>query len=91
MSKTKTPHPIVVATEKVGNASAVSRYLGVSRQTFMTMLSTARKTPGYKTPLRHAVKIAQLLGVRPHELRPDVFLPNWTAKRVRINQDGSVR
>jgi DNA-binding transcriptional regulator YdaS (Cro superfamily) len=90
MSK-KEPHPIVVATELVGNASAISRYLGVSRQTFMTMLAQARKEPGYKTPLRHAVKLAQLLGVRPHAVRPDVFLPNWTAKRVKINQDGSVK
>lgn len=89
MSKTK--HPIEQAVEKAPSASATARYLGVSRQTFMTMLTSARRDGKYKTPLRHAVKIAQLAALRPADVRPDVFLPNWTAKRVRINDDGSLR
>jgi DNA-binding transcriptional regulator YdaS (Cro superfamily) len=56
-----------------GNQSQFARLVGVSPQ----LLTHWRKT---RIPADKVVPICRLAGggINPHDIRPDIFLPNWT-------------
>jgi DNA-binding transcriptional regulator YdaS (Cro superfamily) len=86
--KTMTPklpstvHPVLAALNLTPSQVALAEFLGISKQSMTYLLKSARRSPDYATPAQHAVKIAAVLGVRPADIRPDVFDPKWAVKRV---------
>jgi|9_EtaG_2_1085328.scaffolds.fasta_scaffold14622_2 DNA-binding transcriptional regulator YdaS (Cro superfamily) len=56
-----------------GNQSQFARMVGVSPQ----LLTHWRKT---RIPADRVVAVCRLAGesVKPHDIRPDIFLPEWT-------------
>lgn len=90
MSKRKR-HPILAAVDNAPSQASVARHLGVTVQSFNEWVQRARETGSVSVPARHAVKLAALAGVRPHDVRPDVFLERWAVKRSRIDASGALR
>lgn len=64
MAKKPQPAVIAFACEKAGNAAALARKLGISKQ------AVSQWT---EIPIRHVHKIKEVTGIPLTDLRPDVF------------------
>ena len=87
---TKT-HPLLIALERAPSQAALARYLAVTPQTLSQWLKRSREEEFFEAPATKARAIAAAAGVKPADVRPDVFDPKWAVKRVKVLDDGSVK
>jgi DNA-binding transcriptional regulator YdaS (Cro superfamily) len=64
MSKKSQPAVIAFACEKAGNAAALARQLGISKQAISQWT---------EIPIRHVHRVNEVTGIPLTDLRPDVF------------------
>jgi hypothetical protein len=57
----------------------IGKMLGHGNHTTASIyVSKARKAPTTAIPAEWVLAVARVLGVRPHSLRPDLYLSEWT-------------
>lgn len=87
-----TKHPLVKAVEVAPSNTALAAFLGLSKQTLSSMLTKAKADPkAFPTPGKHTLKIAQVLGVKPHAIRPDMYLKDWEVPQIELTESGGVK
>jgi DNA-binding transcriptional regulator YdaS (Cro superfamily) len=70
-------HPLVALVKSVQTRD-LAKALGHSNHSTVSIyVSRARKAPTTPVPAEWCLVVAQGLGVTPHSLRPDLYLPNW--------------
>lgn len=70
-------HPLLTALEKAPSQAALARYLAVTPQTLSQWLKRSRSDEWFAVPATKATAIAAAAGVKPFDVRPDVFDPKW--------------
>ena len=74
----KKRHPLIVAADAM-STKELAKMLGHGNHTTASIyVNRARKTPTLTIPAGWVLALARILTVRPHALRPDLYLPNWT-------------
>jgi hypothetical protein len=70
-------HPLVYAAEKYSRVE-LGKLLGhANHSTVAIYIIRARKKPSTKVPVGWVQPLAKLLNVKPSEIRPDLFRPEW--------------
>jgi hypothetical protein len=70
-------HPLVYAAAKHSRVDLGKALGHANHSTVAIYIIRARKKPSTKVPAEWALPLARLLGVKPAEIRPDLYLHNW--------------
>ena len=79
MSKKPKRHPFLNGLDAFMHANSISarqvavQHLGVTQQTLHEWVVEAKKDGEFKLPPHRALQLAKLFGMRPHQLRPDLW------------------
>ena len=80
-------HPLLVLNERLG-VSRMRDLLGhKNHSTAAIYVSRARQRQTTRIPAEWVLPIAMELGVRPHQLRPDLYLPDWVVKAGHCDRE----
>jgi hypothetical protein len=70
-------HPLVYAASKYSRVDLGKALGHKNHSTVAIYIIRARRKPTTKVPAEWALPLAKLLGVKPAEIRPDLYLHNW--------------
>jgi len=74
----KRVHPLLLLNERIGPSRMMELLGHKNHSTASIYVSRARARPTTRIPAEWVIPMARELEVRPHTLRPDLYLPHWT-------------